>query len=371
MSRPTGEIVELVTVALVPVCEPRGDLGVLLVTGGGAPPEMAEMALPQVRLTIADATWQDALVRAVREQAGLCVAFDAHLTTVSSTAGQLLIFGQTSPVGTADVADAAGSSGVRVVRDGEPGVALASELHARVIARWFADRARPAAGTTASEDRRCAITGRRAADGAALSAIDLEGAVRAVHELVSQNADFGADQYACALLAGTLDSLIADQRARWGERGSELLLTFLWQIPRDQLPVDDLFAAAARCARTEATADPSACFAQPGIRRARAWMDKVALAHGLGRVMAPVHVADPVGVVRCLFGFGRFGRLDARLRGDSEVVLTQLDEAQWELVYVALGARKAAALTPAGLDPDELLDGFADVLAGARRLAAR
>lgn len=347
-------------VAVVPVIASATDIGLLLVACDGTP---GGVALPGVDMEAGDATWQAALVRAVRAQAGLSVRFDKHVETISSPTGQVLIVGQTHPVRADDVRDAAAGAGVRVIASGEHDLPVSPHPHARFIARWFTDRAAHAAAVT---DRRCAVTGRRAADAETLVLTDLERAVRALNELVAQTADFGDDQYACTLLDRIVGALIVDQRDRWGERGSDLLLTFLWHPPREQLPVDEMFDHAAGFARAAATARPSECFEYFGVDRARIWMDSVALAHGLGQVMAPFHAADPVGLVRAVLGFGRFGRLDARLHGDTEEVLAGLDEAHWEQVYATLGDRNPAALTPGALHPDELLDGFADVLAGAR-----
>lgn len=352
-------------VALVPVIGPATDIGLLLVTCDDTP---GAAALPGVDMEVGDATWQDALVRAVREQAGLSVRFETHVETVSSPTGQVLIFGQTRPVGADEARAAPPSAGVRVIAAGEQEVPVSPDAHARVVARWFADRSADERATAI--DRRCAVTGRRAGDAETLVMTDLERAVRALNELVAQSADFGEDQYACTLLDRIVCALIVDQRDRWGERGSDLLLTFLWHPPRDQLPVDEMFDHAAAFARAEATADPAACFEDFGIDRARTWMDRVALTHGLGRVMAPFHAADPVGLVRTVLGFGRFGRLEAKLHGDTGDVLTQLDEAQWEGLYVALGDRNPAALAPTALHFDELIDCFADVLADARAVTA-
>lgn len=349
MSSPPPGAVTPGAVALVPVIA-GDDVGLLLIErddpAGG-------VALPSVDLDACDATWQDALVRAVREQAGLSVAFDTHVATVSCPTGQVLIFGQAHPIG----ADRPAGARVRVIAAGQTDVPFAVEVHAAVIAQWFADHG------AARTDRRRAVTGRRAVDAAALALTDLDRAVQAIGELVAQRRDFGEDPYAGTLLDHVLSALSADQRGRWGERASDLLLTFLWHPPRDQLPVQDMFDRAAQWARSEATGQPPACFDALGIGRARAWMDGVALAHGLGRVMAPFHVADPVGLIRAVLGFGRFGRLDALLRGETGDILAQLDEDQWELVYAELGARRPAALTPAGLDTDTLLGCFADVLA--------
>lgn len=343
-------------VALVPVIDCATDVGLLLVPCDDTP---GAAALPSVEVDVCDATWQDALVRAVLERTGLAVEFEAHVATVSSPTGQVLIFGQTCPVGADQVAPAV-DAGVAVAF-GEPDVPFAVAAHARVVAQWFAERSIGDGG--AATDRRCAVTGRRAEDAESLVLTDLERAVRALNELVAQTADFDEDPYAGTLLDRIVRALIADQRDRWGERGSDLLLTFLWHPPRDQLPVHAMFDHAAAFARAEATAHPAACFDHFGIERARTWMDSVALAHGLGRVMAPFHAADPVGHVRTVLGFGRYGRLDARLGGDTVDVLAELDEDRWERVYAALGARNPAALSPTALHPDELLDCFADVLA--------
>jgi len=348
-------------VALVPVIGPAADIGLLVVTRDDTPDAAA---LPSVDVEVSDGSWQAALVRAVREQAGLAVRFDRHVETISSPNGQVLILGQTDPVGAGDVRDAAAGDRGRVIAAGEQDASVFPHAHARFVARWFAGRA--ANDSAAADDRRCAVTGRRAADAEALVLTDLDRAMRALNELVARTADFGAEPYAGTLLERVVGALIVDQRDRWAERGSDLLLTFLWHQPRDQLPVDEMFDHAAAFARVAATAHPSACFEAVGITRARTWMDSVALAHGLGRVMAPFHAADPVGLVRAVLGFGRFGRLDAKLHGDTSDVLTALDEAQWEGVYAALGNRRPAALKPTALHPDTLLDRFVDALVDAR-----
>jgi ADP-ribose pyrophosphatase YjhB (NUDIX family) len=351
-------------VALVPVIACAEDIGLLVVTHGE---EHGGLALPSVDVDVSDTTWEDALVRAVREQTGLSVTFDSHVVTVSIPNAEVLIFGQTQPVDATQVGEVQGVD-VRVITSHRADAPFAVDAHAQVVARWFAGHPARSAGIAAT-DRRSAISGRRAVDAEALVLTDFAGAVSAVNELVSQDADFYEDQYARTLLDRVVCSLSLDQRDRWGERGSDLLLTFLWHDRRDQLPVDDMFDLATEWARAEARAHP-ACFGRADVDRARVWMDTVALAHGVGRVMAPFHVAEPVGLVRSMLGFGRFGRLDAKLRGNTETILTELDEARWELVYVALGARKQVVLTPDGLHPEELLDAFADVLAHPKELQA-
>lgn len=360
---PRGDVTPR-AVALVPVIDASTPIGLLVVAGGDSP---GDLALPSIAVDRADAAWQHALTRAVLEQTGLAVTFDRHVVTRSCpTTQELLIFGQTHPVDVARVRGAPKGAGVRIIAAHEPEVALAVASHARVAAHWFADRA----GAAVAADRRCAVTGRRAVDAEALVVTDLQRAVVAMNELGARNADFSNDPYASTLLDRILDALTVDQRDRWGERGRDLLLTFLWHPPRDQLPVGEMFDHAADWARAEAATRPSACSSHWGIERARAWMDSVALAHGLGRVMAPFHVADPVGLVRSVLGFGRFGRLDAKLGGDTEHVLGQLDEEHWERAYAALGARDPKALTPTLLHPDRLLDCFADVLAQSEQLRA-
>ncbi len=350
-------------VALVPVIGPGADIGLLTVTSDDTPDAAA---LPSVDVEVSDGSWQAALVRAVREQAGLAVRFGRHVETISSPTGQVLIVGQTDPVGAGDVRDA--GARVRAIAAGEQDIPVLAHAHARFVAQWFANRA--ADDSAVAADRRCAVTGRRAVDAEALVVTDLERAVLAMNELGARDADFRNDPYARTLLDRILEALTIDQRDRWGERARDLLLTFLWHPPRDQLPVGAMFDHAADWARAEAAKHPSECYGQWGIERARGWMDSVALAHGLGRLMAPYHAADPVGLIRAVLGFGRFGRLDAKLGGDTEHILAQLDDEQWEHAYAALGARKPTALTPTLLHPDALLDCFASVLAEPRKLRA-
>jgi hypothetical protein len=342
-----------IAVALVPVAD-AGAPGLLVVSCA----DRAKAFPPRATVQDGDPTWQDALVRAIREQAGLDVDFESHVRTVSGPDGQMLIFGQTRVVDPAAVADA---RTCQVVGAGEVGATITCEVCADVMAHWFAQHA-----DVKASDRRGGGTGRRAADAEMLARTDLAAAVQAVHDLLCAGADFEGDQYASTLLDHTLRGLLVDQRARWGERAAELLLTFLWNVPRDRLPVDYLFERVGECARAGATD----CFAEPGLERARAWMDTVALAHGLGRVMAPVHAADPVGLVRSILGFGPFGRLSAKLDHDVEAILSRLGESQWEAAYVALGATRPPVLTPAALEPDVLASRFADVLANPRALAA-
>lgn len=361
MIRPPRGGVTPRTVAIVPVIDAATHIGLLVVARD-------DLVLPSIAVDLADAAWQLGLARVVLEQTGLPVTFDRHVLTLSCPATrELLIFGQTHPVDVARVRDAPAGAGVRIIAAREPEISLAVASHARVAARWFADRAGDGA---VAADRRCAVTGRRAVDAEALVVADLERAVLAMNELGARNTDFSNDAYASTLLDRILDALTVDQRNRWGDRGRDLLLTFLWHPPRDQLPVDDMFDHAADWARSEAAAHPSACSGQWGIDRARKWMDSVALAHGLGRLMAPFHSADPIGLVRSVLGFGRFGRLDAKLGGDTEHVLTQLDDEHWERAYAALGARNPKAITPTLLHPDALLDCFADVLAQSELLRA-
>jgi len=357
--------VQATAVALVPVADGHGEIGLLVLAGGDVPGK--EALLPSTPVDAGDATWQDAATRAVVEQTGLLVTFDEHVATVSTPDGGLLVFAQTHPV-CADEVHAAGEAGATVIAAGEQGT-LTGQPQAEIVARWFAERGRDDDGDVAA-DRRRVVSGRRATDAVALARTDAESAVRAVHELVGQGTSFSDDPYARTLLERVLRALVTDQRLRWGERGADLLLTFLWHVRREQLPVREMFAFAADWARREATADPAACFANPGIDRARRWMDSVALAHGIGQVMAPFHAAEPVGLVRSILGFGRFGRLEARLGGDAENVLAQLDEGQWERMYVALGAGRPGALRPAAFDPDDLLDAFADVLARSKHTLA-
>ena len=359
-ARPAGTVQPIV-VALVPVVHDRREAGLLLV---GPDVEHRDAALPCIRVELTDVTWQEALVRGLRECAGLDVTFDTHVRTASGPGGQMLIFGQTHPIHEREITAAA--QPLRVMRAGNVDTTIICDVCNEVVALWLARSGEGAAG-----DRRGGGTGRRALDAELLARTDLAGAVQAVHELRSHLADFERDPYARALLGQTLHFLVADQRARWGEHAEDLLLTFSWHLPRHQMPVDELFELATEWARAHAISCEPSCFADPGLDRARDWMDNVALAHALGRVMAPVHVADPVGLVRSILGFGPFGRLNSRLGGDAEAVLTQFDDTQWELAYAALGAVRPPVLTPASLDPDIVADRFADVLARQHQLAAR
>jgi hypothetical protein len=360
MNARAAETVQPIVVALVPVVSDRRGAGLLLV----APDDSrSAVALPCTHVEITDVTWQEALVRALRDK-GLDVTFDTHVRTASGPGGQMLIFGQTHPVHEHELAAAA--QPLRIMRAEEAGDAIICEMCKEVVALWFAGRGDGAAG-----DRRGGGLGRRALDAELLARTDLAAAVAAVHELRSHIDDFDGDPYARTLLDQTLRFLIADQRARWGARAEDLLLTFSWHLPRHQMPVDELFDLATQWARANAISGEPSCFAEPALQSARGWMDNVALAHALGRVMAPVHVADPVGLVRSILGFGPFGRLSSRLDGEAEAVLTQFDEAQWELAYAALGAVQPPVLTPASLDPDALAERFADVLARQHQLATR
>jgi hypothetical protein len=355
------EPVQPYAVALVAVIGDGDAPGLLLIESD---PAGRPAALPYARVEVGDASWQDALVRAVREQAELTVTFDRHVQTESGRDGQMLIFGQTRPI-QQDQVRCAGKR-LRVIGPAQAKDVLTCEVSVEVVTHWFAAHA-----ASAAEDRRFGTTGRRALDAELLARTDLAAAVQAVHHLRTQNDDFETDQYASTLLDQTLRVLVADQRARWGERAKDLLLTFCWHLPRDQMPVDELFDHATEWSRAHAISCDSGCFAQPELDRVRAWMDDVALAHALGRVMAPVHAADPVGLVRSILGFGPFGRLNARLAGDAGRILAELGEAQWEQAYAALGAGRPAVLRPGALDPDALAERFADVLARQHLLATR
>jgi len=94
MNARAAETVQPIVVALVPVVSDRRGAGLLLV----APDDSdSAVALPCTHVEITDVTWQEALVRALRDK-GLDVTFDTHVRTASGPGGQMLIFGQTHPV---------------------------------------------------------------------------------------------------------------------------------------------------------------------------------------------------------------------------------------------------------------------------------
>lgn len=129
-----------VAVALLPVRQPDGDLG-LVVVRRDIEPARGELALPGGFIETGE-SWQEATVRELREETGLLAeAGEVRLVDVHSTPGiSLLIFG-VLPV--RDAADLPASAPTEEATEwlviGRP-TPLAFPTHTAVANEWFATR---------------------------------------------------------------------------------------------------------------------------------------------------------------------------------------------------------------------------------------
>lgn len=128
-----------VAVAVQPV-----DAG-LLVVRRGIPPALGRLALPGGFIDVGE-SWQQAVVRELREETGLVVEHtDVQLYDVHSAPdGTLLVFGVLPPLTAGDLPPSVARAeieGWQVL----PGPAnLGFDLHTRVLHRWFRDGRQPA-----------------------------------------------------------------------------------------------------------------------------------------------------------------------------------------------------------------------------------
>jgi 8-oxo-dGTP diphosphatase len=134
-----------VALLLVPVIDPDGPAGLLMVRRG-IPPQVGELGFPGGFIEEGE-TWQEAAVRELREETGLVADADEVelVDALSAPAFVLLIFGKIKPRTLADLADLTpeavvalshGETQELVVIDGPR--TLAFPLHTRVAAQYFA-----------------------------------------------------------------------------------------------------------------------------------------------------------------------------------------------------------------------------------------